>query len=222
MKTFYQTVFALFISMIGFTCLASTKQTLSGSQIDDQEIITSIEQWNPNDEASKKALADELYELIEANSAQLQARKAQAEELLSRRTDRYVTKALKAYQKGNQEKALNILLKFINSKDNLADFDSAYVERFIGNLYASKAEKSDEALHQAILYLTRSANRNALGLTEQHQNIYNLMRLNHMLENYSDSIYYAIHYLYFANSRESVLSNEGWSALLTILPDGKQ
>lgn len=86
-------------------------------------------------EVQAKVPADKLEEVK-------QLKKARGGKALGQRVGKKVQKAFELYSADDVPGALEILLE-IEPKD---DFDKAYVNRFIGNMYAGLGDKVDEAL----------------------------------------------------------------------------
>ena len=95
--------------------------------------------------------------LTDADRARIEERKAQKTQLPGERVGRGVTKAVELYNEEKIDEALQVLQE-IRTSDA---YDSAFLARFIGNLYAAKDIK------QAIKYLEQAAKPDILSFADQ-------------------------------------------------------
>ena len=100
--------------------------------------------------------------------------------LVGERTGKKVQRAFEAYQQDLVDEALQILLD-INASD---DFDSAYVNRFVGNLLAAMDGQGERALG----YLNSSVTPRVLNDTEHTQTLRLIGDLSMQEKKYANAI----------------------------------
>ncbi|MDP5144163.1 tetratricopeptide repeat protein [Rheinheimera baltica] len=94
---------------------------------------------------------------VQPNLAKVEERKARKTQIVGERVGKSLVKAFDLYNEEKLDEAI-VVLKEISSNN---DFDSATLNRFLGNLYATKDEK------QAIKYLTLAVKPDVLTFNDQ-------------------------------------------------------
>jgi len=94
---------------------------------------------------------------VQPNMAKVEERKARKTQIVGERVGKSLVKAFDLYNEEKLDEAI-VVLKEISSNN---DFDSATLNRFLGNLYATKDEK------QAIKYLTLAVKPDVLTFNDQ-------------------------------------------------------
>lgn len=97
------------------------------------------------------------YSAVQPNLAKIEERKARKTQIVGERTGRQLVKAFDLYNEEKLEEAIAVLLDTKSSNE----FDSATLNRFLGNLYATKDEK------KAIQYLTLAVKPDVLVFNDQ-------------------------------------------------------
>lgn len=94
---------------------------------------------------------------VQPNMAKVEERKARKTQIVGERVGKTLVKAFELYNEEKVDEAIATLLDVSSSND----FDTATVNRFLGNLYATKDEK------QAIKYLTLAVKPDVLTFNDQ-------------------------------------------------------
>lgn len=97
------------------------------------------------------------YSAVQPDLAKIEERKARKTQIVGERTGRQLVKAFDLYNEEKLDEAIAVLLDTKSS----SEFDSATVNRFLGNLYATKDEK------KAIQYLTLAVKPDLLVFNDQ-------------------------------------------------------
>ncbi len=94
---------------------------------------------------------------VQPNMAKVEERKARKTQIVGERVGKTLVKAFELYNEDKLDEAIAVLLDTKSSND----FDTATLNRFLGNLYATKDEK------QAIKYLTLAIQPDQLTFNDQ-------------------------------------------------------
>lgn len=94
---------------------------------------------------------------VQPNMAKVEERKARKTQIVGERVGKTLVKAFDLYNEEKLDEAIAVLLEVSSSND----FDKATLNRFLGNLYATKDEK------QAIKYLTLAIKPDVLTFNDQ-------------------------------------------------------
>ncbi|MGI5309509.1 tetratricopeptide repeat protein [Rheinheimera sp. WS51] len=97
------------------------------------------------------------YSAVQPDFAKIEARKERKTQIVGERTGRQLVKAFDLYNEEKVEEAIAVLLDTKSSNE----FDTATLNRFLGNLYATKDEK------KAIQYLTIAVKPDILVFNDQ-------------------------------------------------------
>lgn len=116
--------------------------------------------------------------LTDADRARIEERKARKTQLPGERVGRSVTQAFELYNEEKVDEALKILLEVRGGNE----FDTAFLARFIGNLYATKDAK------QAIKYLEQATKPDILSYADQSASLKLVADLQSMESMHKDAI----------------------------------
>ncbi|MBU2113599.1 MAG: hypothetical protein KKE94_07465 [Gammaproteobacteria bacterium] len=98
-----------------------------------------------------------VFAAVQPNMAKVEERKARKTQIVGERVGKTLVKAFELYNDDKLDEAIAVLLEV----DSSNEFDKATLNRFLGNLYATKDEK------QAIKYLTLAVAPDVLTFNDQ-------------------------------------------------------
>jgi len=98
-----------------------------------------------------------VFAAVQPNLAKVEERKARKTQIVGERVGKVLVKAFELYNEEKLDEAIAVLLEVSSNNE----FDSATLNRFLGNLYATKDEK------QAIKYLTLAVKPDVLTFADQ-------------------------------------------------------